>query len=153
MEPIDRHPAGQPGAVAHERLVHPTSRLRSPIVEDRSILLPPPDPERPSLEVPPVGELIRLLAWAIVPAAPFLVLVGWQPALMVGGVALLIRRLSRRAGRATFVFADGFLRFRDDARAQGIQEEDDIRWTWSGGALTGGPEDGARPSWPGSISP
>lgn len=165
---MDERPGGQPGDVMYARreppgddgsdvtplLVRPTSHLRSPIAEERSIELLSPDPDRPSLVVPPPRELIRTLAWAVVPAIPFLVLAGWQPALMAGAVVLLVREIDRRAGRPTLLFADGFLRFRgDEARAPGIQEEDDVRWTWSGGALTGGREDDARPSWPGSISP
>ena len=131
-----------------------TARLRSPIVEDRSIELLPLDPDRPTVELPPLGSLSVALIWALTPALPFLLLVGPQPALFAGGVGLLIRELNRRAARPGIVFAEGFLRFRgDDAQAQGIQEDDDVRWSWSGRALTGEREDGARPSWPGSVSP
>jgi hypothetical protein len=168
MKPMDRRSNGKPDADAHERLKRPaddasgvspvlvirTSNLRSPIVEDRTIELLAPDPDRPSVEVPPIRELIRPLAWAIVPAVPSLVLAGWQAALIAAGVGVLLQQLSERAGRSTFVLTDGFLRFRgDDARAQGVQEEDDVRWAWTSGAVTGGREDDARPSWPESISP
>jgi hypothetical protein len=106
------------------------------------------------MDVPPVGELIPTLLWASLPAIPLLLLVGWLPAVIGSAIAVLLRALDRRVGHARLLSADGFLRFReDDARAQGVQEEDDVRWTWSGGAVTGGREDGARPSWPGSISP
>lgn len=165
---MDQGPAAGPGDVAHEgrervlnhgsgcapELVRPASHLRSPIVEDRPIELLSPDPDRPSLAVPPVRELIRTITWAVLPAVLVLVLAGWQPALIAGAVAVLVRGVDRHIGHATLLFADGFLRFRgDDVRAPGVQEEDDVRWAWSARAVTGEREDGARPSWPGSISP
>lgn len=154
MEPMDQGSAGRPDAVAPERLERPTSHLRSPVVDDRLIELLPPDPDRPSLEIPSARELVGLLTWVIVPAIPVLLLVGWQAALIALAVAGLFRWLNGRAGRTNSVFADGFLQFRGDgARAQGIQEEDDVHWTWSGGPATGAREDSARPSWPGSINP
>jgi hypothetical protein len=136
MEPMDHRRADEPGAVVLERLEgleRPASHLRSPIVEERTIDLAPLDIDRPSVEVPPVGRLIPMLAWAIVPAVPCLLLIGWQSALLAASVALLVREVDRRAGRARLLFADGFLRFEDDARAQGVQEENDVHWTWGQG--------------------
>jgi hypothetical protein len=106
--------------------------VRSTIVEQRSAELPPPNPDRPSLVIPPVRELIRPLAWAFVPAVPVAALLGWQPAVIVGAAAVLIRELDRRVGRANASFGDGFLTPRPpDARPTGVQEDDDVRWNWT----------------------
>ncbi|MGZ8437660.1 MAG: hypothetical protein ACXWXR_03855 [Candidatus Limnocylindrales bacterium] len=129
------------------------AHLRAHVVDDRSIELLSVDLDRPTVELPPLAELGGVLLGSLVPAVPVLALVGWQPAVVTAGLCLLIRSLSRRVDRSSSVFADGFLRFRGDAaQAQGIQEDDDVRWHWRGGALTGGQEDGTRPSWPGSIN-
>lgn len=113
-------------------LLRPVAHLRSPIVEHRWIEPPPPDPDRASLVIPPVRELIAPLAWAILPSVPVLALVGWQSALVVGAAVALVRELDTRIGRATFSFGDGFLPFRaHNAWPQGVQEEDEVHWRWA----------------------
>lgn len=115
-------------------LFRPVAQLRSPIVERCSTEPRPPDldPDRPSLAIPPVRALIRPVIWAILPALPVVTLVGWQPALIVGVVAAVIRDLDIRIGRATFSFGDGFLPFRaQNAWPRGVQEEDRVHWNWS----------------------
>lgn len=153
MEPMESAETGQPDAVASERLAPSTAHLRSHVVDDRSIELLSVDLDRPTVELPPLAELVGVLLWSLVPAVPLLALLGWQPAVVTAGLCVLIRSVSRRAAQSSSVFADGFLRFRGDVRAQGVQEEDDVRWRWRGGAVTGGQEDGTRPSWPGSVNP
>lgn len=115
-------------------------------LDDRAIELLAHERDRPSVELPPLGDLLDLLLWSLVPAVPLLALVGWQAAVVAGGAGLLARTVQPRSGRPGATFAEGFLQFQgDEGRARGVQEDDDVRWRWSGRALTGEREDGARP--------
>jgi hypothetical protein len=154
MEPMDPSTPGRPDAVVRERLVPSAAHLRSPVVDDHSIELLALDPDRLTLELPPLNDVVGMLLWSLGPGVPCLALVGWEAALITGGAGLFLWILNGRPSRSGVAFTEGFLRFRgDDAPAHGIQEEDDVRWRWRGGPVTGGREDGARPSWTGSINP
>jgi len=53
-----------------------------------------------------------------------------RPIRVIGAALWLIRALNRREG---FGFADGFLPYHDGDRwPSGVQEDDDIRWRWTG---------------------
>jgi hypothetical protein len=147
MEPADPRATGQPGIVACERLEPSKARLRSPLADGHPIELLPIDPDRPTVELPPLGGIIGALAWSLTPALPVLAYVDWPQAVLAGSAGLLLWTLGRHAARSDVAFADGFLRFRgDQAQLPGRREDDDVRWRWSGSAATGGREDGARPS-------
>ncbi len=117
-------------------LVRPAAHLRSPILAPHSpgsaaaAAPEPADPDRPVLEVPaiPAAELLRAMAWALLPATLVLLLVGWLPAVIVGVVALGARAMRH----ATFGFGDGFLPFRaQDGWPRGVQEDNDVHWNWT----------------------
>ncbi|MBI3749910.1 MAG: hypothetical protein HY262_13860 [Chloroflexi bacterium] len=151
---MDSRAPAPPGTVARERLVPSALHLHAARIDDRAIELLAQGRDRPSVALPPLGDLLGMLAWSLVPAVPLLALVDWQAAAVVGGAGLLVREIRRRGGRPEATFANGFLQFQgDEGRARGIQEDDDVRWRWRGGAVTSGREDGARSSWPGSINP
>ena len=144
--PMDPPDQAQPGTVVRERLTSSAAYLRSPILEDRTIELAPLDPDRATVELPPLAELVGAMAWVLLPAVPCLVFVGWEAAIVAGGTGLFLAVLNRRTSLPGAAFAGGFLQFRgDDAPALGVQEEDDVRWRWRGGSTTGGREDGVRP--------
>jgi hypothetical protein len=132
MEPVDPHAAEEPGTVARERLVPAAPRLRSPVRDAGSFDLLALDPNRPSIEIPPLGETVGILLWSLVPAVPLAASVGWQPAVIGAVAGLFLRTLNRFAARSGFQFADGFLQFQnDEAPALGVREDDDVRWHWS----------------------
>jgi hypothetical protein len=111
-------------------LVRSAAHLRSPILEQRSAAPAPPpaDPDRPGLDIPAVPVILRAVGWALLPAIPVLLLVGWLPAVVLGVVALGAREMRH----ASFGFGDGFLPFRaQDGWPRGVQEEDDVHWDWS----------------------
>ncbi|MEA2608944.1 MAG: hypothetical protein QOJ75_1187 [Chloroflexota bacterium] len=118
-------------------LFRPEARLRSPIVSHRPTApgpaaQPAAHPDVPAFVLPPARELVRPMLWAFLAAAPVLALFGWLPAIVTGAVAVVVRVLDIRVGRATFSFGDGFLPFRGDLRwPRGVQEEDDVHWNWS----------------------
>jgi hypothetical protein len=131
FELIER--TGVAGRDAWPELLRPVARLRSPIMEHRSIQPLPADPDRMTVVLPPARDFIRPMAWAMLAAVPVLALVGWQAAIVVGAATAFIREVDRRVGRSDFTFADGFLGFRTRAEwPRGVQEDDDVRWNWSG---------------------
>lgn len=112
--------------------VAPASRLRSPIMEPRRIDLPPPDDDRPAVLLPPLRAFVGPSGFALLVAAPVLLLAGWQWAVIAGLGAAACRELDRRIGRAGFSLGDGFLPYRPQTGwPQGVQEDDDVRWNWS----------------------
>jgi hypothetical protein len=112
-------------------LYRPNGRIRSPMIERRSDASSPRR-DCPSVEMPPLRAAIGPLVWAIVPGLPVLVRVGWQAAIVVGVVAIVVREARLRASRSTISFADGFLAYAAQNRwPHGVQEEDDVRWNWS----------------------
>jgi hypothetical protein len=112
--------------------VTPVSRLRSPIMEHRRSQPERADEERPTLLVPPLRTFIGPSGIALLAAAPLLLVVGWQAALVAGVLAPALREVHRLAARVTFSFGDGFLPYRvEDGWPQGVQEEDEVRWKWS----------------------
>lgn len=109
------------------------AHLHASRIDDRAIELLAQGRERPSVALPPLGDLLGMLAWSLVPAVPLLALVDWQAAAVVGGAGLLVRAIRRRGGRPEATFANGFLQFQGDGgRARGVQEDDDVRWRWAG---------------------
>lgn len=121
------------GAEMGRRLVlyRPTGRIRSPIVERRSDARSP-HRARPGVEMPPIRAFIGPLVWAVVPGLPVLIRVGWQAAIVMGVVAILVREARLRASRSTISFADGFLAYAGlDRWPHGVQEDDDVHWNWS----------------------
>lgn len=112
-------------------LYRPTGRIRSPMVERRSDA-PRPDRDRPTVEMPPLRVLIGPLVWAVVPGLPVLVRVGWQAAIVVGVVAILVREVRGRASRSGISFTDGFLAYTaHNGWPRGVQEDDDAHWNWT----------------------
>lgn len=112
--------------------VAPISRLRSPIMEHRPIELLPPGDDRLTVLLPPLRAFVGPTGLALLVAAPVLLAVGLQAALIVGVVAPVLRELHRRVGRATFSFGEGLLPYRAQTGwPQGVQEEDEVRWNWS----------------------
>jgi len=108
--------------------------LRSPLVDHHVGEVVPRGlgSEGPTLLLPPARAFIRPAAWAIVVAAPLLVLIGWQVAAVLGALAAVARELDARFRRANVSFAQGFLPFRDrSAWPRGVQEEDEVHWNWS----------------------
>jgi hypothetical protein len=76
--------------------------------------------------------VVRWAGSAALVALPLLLLVGWQVALILGGLAAIARELDRRIRRANITFAEGFLPFRDRSGwPRGVQEEDGVHWNWS----------------------
>ncbi len=147
MEPMDSRESGRPIAVARERLAPAAAHLHASSLDDGAMELLAEDRDRPSVALPPLADVLGALLWSLLPGVPLFALVGWQAALIAGGMGLLVQTWSRRAARPGVQFADGFLQFRgDEGRARGVQEDDEVRWRWPGRAVTGGPEDGARPS-------
>ena len=86
------------------------------------------------MPIPSGAQLFRVLSLGLAAAFPVMLLVDWKPALIVGTVAIIVRELDRRAARAGFTFADGFLPFRTESGwPRGVQEDDDVRWDWTKG--------------------
>jgi len=121
-------------------LYRPEPKFRSPLVKSRHVEAPRrnPDSEVPTLALPSARALLRPTAWAALVAAPLLLLIGWQIALVFGVLAAATRELDARFRRANISFAEGFLPFRDrSAWPQGVQEEDGVHWHWSPRARNG----------------
>jgi hypothetical protein len=122
-------------------LFRPVSRIRSPILERRA--LEPRragDPERPAVTLPPLRHMARPVSWAILPAMPMLLWVGWAPAIIVGTVVVVLRELHIRFDRSAISFGEGFLPYRaQDGWPHGVQEEDEVRWDWSPRAIQARP--------------
>lgn len=133
MDSLDRRTSGQPGTVALERLAHAAAHLHATAVDDRAIQLLAQERERRTIELPPLGTLVGVLLWVLVPAVALGSLVDWEAAAGAGAVGSILWLLNRRAARSSVRFAEGFLRFRDDTPAYGIREDDDVRWQWSRG--------------------
>jgi hypothetical protein len=112
-------------------LSQPTARIRSPLMGTAPRTAGVAD-TAPTIPLPPLRTLISPLAWAVVPAVPVLLRVGWEAAAVVAVVAMLIREARLRATRSTLSFADGFLAYAGDNRwPHGVQEDDDVHWNWS----------------------
>jgi hypothetical protein len=133
MDSLDQRTSEQPGLVVLERLADAEAHLHATTVDDRAIQLLAQERERRTIELPPLGTLVRAVLWFIVPAVPLGSLVDWEAAALGGAVGLVLWMLNRLAARSSVQFADGFLRFRDEAPAHGIREDDDVRWQWSRG--------------------
>jgi hypothetical protein len=147
MESLGSPASGQSGNVARERLVPSAARVHASSLDDCAMELLASERDRTTVALPPLRELLGVLVWSLGPGVPLFALVGWQASVVAGGAGLLLRSVRLRAVRPGLQFADGFLKFRgDDVRARGVQEEDDVRWRWPGRAMTGGREDGTRPS-------
>jgi hypothetical protein len=113
-------------------LFRPVPRFRSPIMERRPFVPLSPDPDQPGMTVPAARDVIRPIAWAMMLAVPFLVVLGWQAALVVGIASAFIRAVDGRVARSDVSFAGGFIGFRSDLGwPRGVQEEDEVRWNWS----------------------
>jgi hypothetical protein len=127
----DAGPRVSPIAVA------PISRLRSPIMEHRFAEAPARH-DQPVLELPPLHALVGPARFALIVAAPVLLFVGLQVALVVAVVAPLLRAVHDRMERTTISLGDGFLPYRAETGwPQGVQEDNDVHWNWS--AAGGGP--------------
>jgi hypothetical protein len=119
------------GLATRPVLAQPTARIRSPLIDPapRSAGL---HDVPPTIPMPPLRTFISPLVWAIVPAVPVLLRVGWEASAVVGVVAILIREARLRATRSSLSFADGFLAYAGDSRwPHGVQEDDDVHWKWS----------------------
>ena len=116
-------------------MFRPVPRFRSPILERRPIRPLPADTDWRGLTVPAARDVIGPTGWAMLLAIPILVVVGWQAALLVGATSAVIRAVDGRIARSNVSFADGFIGFRSDtAWPRGVQEDDEVRWNWSGAA-------------------
>lgn len=133
MDSLDRRTPGQSGSVTLERLVHSAAHRHVTSLDDRAIQLLAEGRERRTIELPPLGTLAGVSLWVVVPSVSLGSLVDWEAAVVAGAVGLVLWKLNRRAAGSTVGFADGFLRFRDDAAVHGIREDDDVRWQWSRG--------------------
>jgi hypothetical protein len=112
-------------------LARPTARIRSPLM-DAAARPTGLDHVPPPIPMPPLRTFISPLVWAVVPAVPVLLRVGWEAAAVVAVVAILIREARLRATRSSLSFADGFLAYAGDGRwPHGVQEDDDVHWNWS----------------------
>jgi hypothetical protein len=130
------------GPKAHPQAVAPVSRVRSPILEARRVEWSRFDDERPSLVLPPLRSFVGPSGFALLIAAPILLLAGWQWALVAGLGASVYRELDRRIGRTGFSLGDGFLPYRAQTGwPQGVQEDDDVRWNWTPPAAAGSDRD------------
>ena len=110
----------------------PIARICSPIMEHREVRPLARDVEVVAVSLPPARDLVRPLAWAMLAAMPVLAVIGWQAALVAGGLSALIREVDRRVGRSDLSFAAGFLGFRGEMTwPRGVQEDDDVRWNWA----------------------
>jgi hypothetical protein len=118
--------------------VAPLAHLRSPILEHRPVEALPPTIERPVVELPPLQAFIGPARFALIVAAPVLLFVGVQVALIVAVAAPFVRALRDRADRTTISLGEGFLPYRPEtAWPHAVQEDNDVRWNWS--AAGGGP--------------
>jgi hypothetical protein len=129
VEATSIHPAAVERARVH---------LRSPILHAH---VGSDDPMGPSAihDGPPVGSLVRAsvaeVAPAVIPAAP-LALVDWRWALIAVGTLAGARIIRRIGQHVPFGFGDGFVAFRADLGwPHGIQEDDDVHWTWRSNGL------------------
>jgi hypothetical protein len=118
------------------------SQIHSPLAEPRLVepIRREPSPEALTLPLPSARTVVRSAAWAGLVATPLLLLLGWQVALVLGGLAAATRELDGRLRRANISFADGFLPFHDRSGwPRGVQEEDGVHWNWSPRARNGQP--------------
>ena len=130
-ELVEGWPPGGPRPVTVA--VEPLARMRSPIMESRSLDSAPTPDDGAAVVLPPLRELIGPSAIAIAVAAPLLVLAGWQVALLAAVGATLIREIERRMPGSSSLAA-AFLPYRaDDGWPHGVREDDDVRWNWSTG--------------------
>lgn len=114
-------------------LLHrPDGRIRSPMLEPRSDARAPRRDYPPAGDLPPLRAFLGPLVWVLVPGLPVFVRVGWQAAVVMALVALMVREAHVRANRSTISFGEGFLGYsaREDW-PHGVQEDDDVHWNWS----------------------
>lgn len=104
-------------------------------MEHRPVEPLPPAVEPPGLELPPLQAFIGPARFALIVAAPVLLFVGLQVALIVAVAAPFVRALRDRADRTTISRGEGFLPYRAETGwPHGVQEDDDVRWNWSAAA-------------------
>lgn len=110
--------------------VEPLGRIHSPILESRRTERTASD-HVSTFVIPPLNELASPSGVALLIAAPLLVLVGWQLALIAVVTVTIVREVERRIP-ASYSLAAAFMGYRpDDGWPQGVQEDDDVRWNWS----------------------
>jgi hypothetical protein len=115
-------------------LVRPDPRIRSPIMDPRrrQALRLGPD-HRPAVLLPAARDALGPMVWATLIAVPVMVGVGWQAALLAAAVTACIRIVDGRMARSELTFASGLLGYRPPTEwPRGVQEDDDVRWNWSG---------------------
>jgi hypothetical protein len=141
---LDLHGIGTDRDVATRPVLsQPTVRIHSPLM-DQAPRTAEMRPAAPTIPLPPLSTFISPLLWAIVPAVPVFLRVGWEAAVVVAVVALLIREARLRATRSSLSFADGFLAYAGDNRwPRGVQEDDDVHWNWSAGRASSGQHAGS----------
>lgn len=120
-------------------LQRPVAHLCSPVTRRRAPASPPkPRVDGPSVRIPPAPVLIRSFGLALVAAGPCLPLLGWQPAVIMGGIVAVTRLIDGRISRLSFRFGDGFVPPTNaHGWPRGVQEDDEIRWNWSRGPRAG----------------
>ena len=112
-------------------LDRPQGHVRSPIFARRADPRPAPADVPPGVELPSLRSLLGPLVWVLVPGLPVFLRVGWQAAVVVGVVALIVREAHLRADRSTISFGEGFLAYTArDGWPHGVQEDDDVQWNW-----------------------
>jgi hypothetical protein len=115
-------------------LVRPVVTLRSPVLDPRPIQTIPVESldDRPGMGFPSSDVLSRAFSTGTLVAIPALAVFGWQLALMIAIVAAAMRELDGGLDEAARGFGDGFLPYRpDDGWPRGVQEDDDVRWSWA----------------------
>lgn len=130
---------GTTGAVPRVTLtaLAPVARLRSPIMERRPFVLPPPADDRVTVPLPPLSAFVGASGLALLVATPVFLMAGWQVAIVAAVLAPVARQLRRWANRLTFSIGDGFLPYRAETGwPKGVREDDDVRWNWSTAAST-----------------
>lgn len=143
---MDQGPQRQPSPIGFElierpavsewmawpELVRPDAHLRSPILDHRPIVPLPADPDRATMVLPAARDVLRPMTWAVVLAAPVLLVIGWQVALLTAGVTFCARIVDGRLARSDLSFASGFVGYRTATEwPRGVQEDSDVRWNWS----------------------
>jgi hypothetical protein len=96
----------------------------------------PASPILPPLSLPRRVDLERELAIAVfIAVASSFVAADVRVSIVAGAIAFVavaVRRLDRRI---SFSFGEGFIGYRADLGwPHGVQEDDDVRWDWRGGA-------------------
>jgi len=109
-----------------------TVHMRSPILHAQPG--PSSRPGRRTVRAgPPIGWLVRASVAVVavaLPAIPILFF-DWRWALIVAGTLAIGWLVRHTSHRAPFGFGDGFVAFHSDLGwPQGIQEDDDVHWSW-----------------------